>query len=501
MRLLFFAVIASIAFFPVPAFADGITQEQLRVHIDILASDAFEGRKPGTAGENKTVNYIASEWLKAGLSGGAPDSGWYMNVELVERTPLVQDITFFRQAGRRTRKIEIGDGQIVLRGLQAASQISGTQLVHAGYATASVDELRPEVEGKIAFLFLSGQPLVPNFPSYRERKARLIAAGATGVIAVIRSKNRWLRFERRFRLPATNLDREGLHAQVEGMISEAGLARLLRKSGLSPEDIVESAGGQNFVAQPIAATVNMSVETRVRSFVSHNVIGKIIGRRPDGQALLYMGHWDHLGICGDEGESDRICNGAVDNASGISLLIETARQLADARPDRDIYFLATTAEENGLLGARAFVADPVIALDKLIAVFNADSVALTPNGKKIAVIGMGQSAVDPQIDLVAEQEGREIDMSGKPDVYLARQDGFVFTEKGVPSFMITSAFADEQRLNAFLDGRYHDVSDEADGELVLGGATDDANFHVSLGRHFGNIATYPKKPTSGDVQN
>ena len=214
-----------------------------------------------------------------------------------------------------------------------------------------------------------------------------------------------------------------------------------------------------------------------------------------------MGHWDHLGICREADQEDRICNGAIDNASGISLLIETARRLANKRPDRDIYFLATTAEENGLLGAHAFVAEPVVPLDRLIAVFNADSVALTTEGKKIAVIGMGQSALDPQIDMVADQQGREIDMSGRPDVYLARQDGYVFTEKGVPAFMITSAFANEERLNAFINGRYHDVSDEPDEQLLLGGAADDANFHVALGQHFGNIATYPKKPTSGDAQN
>lgn len=501
MRPLYAAIIALIVLLPASARADSITEQQLRAHIDILASDAFEGRKPGTTGENKTVNYIATEWLKAGLSGGAADSGWYMQVELVERAPEAQNITFLRQAGRRMRKIDIGDGQIVLRGSQAVSQISEARLVHAGYGSASVEHLRSQVEGKIAFLFRSGQPLVPDFPGYRERKARLIAAGAKGVIAIIKSENRWLRFERRFQRPATNLDRDGFHAEIEGMISEAGLARLLRKTGLTPDEIAEAAAEEGFVAQPIAATANISVETRVRTYVSHNVIGKIAGRNPDGDALLFMGHWDHFGICGNADQVDRICNGAVDNASGISLLIETAKRLADEQTDRDIYFLATTAEESGLLGARAFVADPVVPLDRLVAVFNADTVALTAEGKKIAVIGMGQSALDPQIAMVADQEGRDIDMSGKPDVYLARQDGYVFTEQGVPAFMITSAFADEEKLNAFIDGRYHDVTDESDEQLLLGGAADDANFHVSLGRHFGNIATYPKKPTSGDVQN
>ncbi|MEL6875701.1 MAG: M28 family peptidase, partial [Pseudomonadota bacterium] len=333
MRLLFLAIMACIALLPVTASANGITEEQLRAHIDILASDAFEGRKPGTAGENKTVNYIATEWQRAGLSGGAADSGWYMEVGLVERSPIAQEVRFLRPSRNRARPVDIGDGQIVLRGAETDSLLSDVELVHAGYAAATVEQLRPQVAGKVAFLFRSGRPLVPDFPSYRERKARLIAAGARGVIAIIRGENRWLRFGRRFQRTATSLDRRGHHAEIEGMISEAGLVRLLRKTGLGPAEVTEAAGEKTFVAQPLSATASLSAETQVRRYTSHNVIGKIAGRRPDGDSLLYMGHWDHFGICGNPEEVDRICNGAVDNASGISLLIETAKRLADERPD------------------------------------------------------------------------------------------------------------------------------------------------------------------------
>ncbi|MEO0440180.1 MAG: M28 family peptidase, partial [Pseudomonadota bacterium] len=314
MRLLVLVIIALFTLLPDSARADSVTEEQLRVHIDILASDAFEGRKPGTAGENKTVNYIATEWLKAGLSGGAADSGWYMEVGLVERSPIAQEVRFSRQSRNRLRTVDIGDGQIVLRGAEANSQLFDIELVHVGYANSTVEQLRPQVEGKLAFLFRSGRPLVPDFPSYRERKARLIAAGARGVVAIIRGENRWLRSGRRFQRPATSLDAEGHHAEIEGMISEAGLNRLLRETGFQSEKIAEAAGEETFVAQPLAASASLSVNTLVRTFVSHNVIGKIAGRRPDGDALLYMAHWDHLGVCRAADQANRICNGAVDNA-------------------------------------------------------------------------------------------------------------------------------------------------------------------------------------------
>lgn len=483
------------------AQAEDITEKDLLEHIEILASDDFGGRKPGTAGENKTVNYIATEWAKAGLTPGVDDKSWYMPVSLVERTPLAQDFRFSRAAGNNQKRISIDDDQIALRGSEQDVRFDQVELVHAGYGLGDPGSLRARISGKIAFLYLSGRPTVPDFPGYQKRKQNLLASGARGVIAIVKGEARWVRFARRYQRMGTNLDEAGLHAEIEGLISDKAIRKILRKAGLDADVIADGAVQKDFVPVNMNVAATMSVSTHIRKFQSHNVTGKIAGRDPESGALLFLGHWDHFGTCLPETAEDRICNGAVDNASGISLLIEAAKRLAAAELDRDVYFLATTAEESGLLGARAFVSSPVFPLDRLVVAFNADSVALTPNGKKIAVIGLGQSALDPQIEKVAEIEGREIDMSGKPDAYLARQDGYVFTDKGYPAFMITSAFADEERLNAFLAGRYHDVSDESDSGLELGGAMDDANFHVALGRYFGSIATYPKKPTSGAAQN
>ncbi|MEO9468934.1 M28 family peptidase [Parasphingorhabdus sp.] len=484
-----------------PAQAEDITEKDLLEHIDILASDAFGGRKPGTTGENKTVNYIATSWAKAGLTPGVDNKNWYMPVTLVERTPLTQDIRFSRAAGNKRKNISIGDDQIVLRGAEKDIRFEQVELVHAGYGLGDPESLRARVSGKMAFLYLSGRPAVPDFPSYQKRKKNLLAAGARGVIAIVKGEARWSRFARRYKRTGTNLDQAGLHAEIEGLISAKAIRKIMRKAGLDADMIAAGSAEKDYLPAIMNAAVTLSVNTRVHKFKSHNVIGKIAGKEPKSGVLLFLGHWDHFGTCLPKTAEDRICNGAVDNASGISLLIETAERLALAKLDRDIYFLATTAEESGLLGARAFASDPAFPLDRLVVAFNADSVALTPDGKKIAVIGLGQTALDPQIEKVAEMQGREIDMSGKPDVFLARQDGYVFTDKGYPAFMITSAFADEERLNAFLAGRYHDVSDESDSGLELGGARDDANFHVALGQYFGSLATYPKKPTSGATQN
>ncbi len=198
---------------------------------------------------------------------------------------------------------------------------------------------------------------------------------------------------------------------------------------------------------------------------------------------------------------DLICNGAIDNASGLAVLIETAKRLAGAELERDIYFLATTAEEKGLLGTYAFAEKPPFRLERLVAAFNLDSVALAEEGRTIAIIGYGETGLDGDIEKVAARESRVIDQSANPNSFLRRQDAYVLLKRGIPAFLISSAFADEVRLNAFIDGAYHDVHDELNEDLLLGGARDDANFHVALGRYFGSTMTYPEKATSTNLAN
>ncbi|QTD55966.1 M20/M25/M40 family metallo-hydrolase [Parasphingorhabdus cellanae] len=489
MRFTICAVVSLL--FSSAVHAEEISEADLLNHIKILASDDFGGRKPGTAGENKTVNYIATEWQKAGLVPATGSPSWYSPVALVERTPLKQTVELKYSDGKKTKTVRIDEDQIILRGAMPFANLTNVPVVHVGYGNLSVSEMKPAVSGKIALVNRSSLPGATDFPAYSVRKANVIAAGAAGVVTVIGSQSRFNRFARRFGTERTGLDQPEQHADVEGIISAAAADKLLSKAQIDPKQLGEDAKSKTFGPIATGISANLSIVTQVRRFVSHNVIGKLPGRKPANGAVLFLGHWDHLGECRGEGEADRICNGAVDNASGIALLIETAKRLNADRLDRTIYFLATTAEESGLLGAKAFVAESTFPLDKLVAVFNVDTIALTPNGKKIAVVGRGKTAIDDDIEKVAKAEGREIDTSDKANAFVRRQDGYVFLEKNIPTLMITSAFADQELLNAYLNGRYHDADDEVDDQLQLGGAADDSNFHVALGRYFGSLESYP----------
>ena len=477
--------------------AEAIGEADLLKHIEILASDAFEGREPGTIGENKTVNYIATQWAQAGLRPAGEKDSWYTPVALVERIPQSSRINF--HASDRGKTVRVRQDEIILRGRGPSIRLSAVPVVFAGYADSGPGPLT--VAGKL--VLLPSKPPEDNGWAFRNRKLQLIANGAVGVISIIEEEGRWPRYQRFYRRGATTLSEPVNHALLEGAISYGQFRNLVEQSGLDAEKMLYDSTSLSIVDLGLSADAKAT--TDIRSYLSHNVIGKLPGTSPASGAVLFVGHWDHFGICRiedpQEPDKDRICNGAVDNASGISLLIETAKVFAGEDHDRDIYFLATTAEEKGLLGARAFVKNPPIALGKYIAVFNVDTIALSDDGKKIAAVGLGQSSLDQNIETVAEQEGREIDRSGKADAYLARQDGYVFLERDIPAYMITSAFADAERLQAYIDGPYHDVGDEVNDGLLLAGAAADANFHVALGRYFSSTATYPGKATSGSGDN
>ena len=163
--------------------------------------------------------------------------------------------------------------------------------------------------------------------------------------------------------------------------------------------------------------------------------------------MLLLAHWDAFGICGDETAEDRICNGAIDNASGIAVLTEAARILARGpRPERDIYFLATTSEELGLLGAHAFAENPPLPINQIVAAFNIDSIAIAPRGSPAVIVGKGLTSLDSRIAAVAKREKRKIVDSSEANAYVKRQDGWALLQHDIPTVMVTSAYADLAKM-------------------------------------------------------
>lgn len=271
-----------------------------------------------------------------------------------------------------------------------------------------------------------------------------------------------------------------------GTATEAYIVREFASAGLVP-----GWRGGTWLQPVDVAPDKARPEQRVRT---HNVIGRIAGIGMSGEAILFMAHWDHVGFCRPPGAADRICNGAVDNASGVASLIEIARALARGpRPDRDILFVATTSEELGLLGAKAFAADPPLPLDRIVAALNLDTVAVAPRGEPVSIVGRGLTALDPFVDATARALGRRVDTGDGPNALVRRQDGWALLQKGVPAVLVGGAYGGG-RLQRFLATRYHKPDDDVASGIVLGGAAEDVDLHVALGRLFADSARFPTPP-------
>jgi Zn-dependent M28 family amino/carboxypeptidase len=250
-----------------------------------------------------------------------------------------------------------------------------------------------------------------------------------------------------------------------------------------------------FKPAPLRLRARIDVSTDVRKYESYNVIGRLKGKAGAGESVLYLGHWDHLGICRPEGAEDRICNGAVDNASGIAMLLEIADNVASGkRPERDLLFMATTAEEMGLLGAEHFGANPPVPLKSLVAAINIDTVALHPKGEKVAVIGRGNPVLDRIISETVTELGRTLDTDGEADSFVSRQDGWVLTRAGVPTVMVGGSFSNMKQLQSFLSGPYHKPDDDLDRTMLLEGAAEDTDLLIALGRKLADPKIYQPAP-------
>jgi hypothetical protein len=487
-------------FLPAAALAQSeppVTPADLRRHIDVLASDAFEGRAPATEGERRATAYIVEQWRARGLEPAGENGSWFQAVPLVERAAGRHEARWTA----RGRALDFDPQDILLLGRDAQEAIADAPVIFAGHGARlperGVDQLAGiDLRGAIVLILLEG-PDVPGFPSLVERRRAVTEAGAAAVIAVVGSDIPWPQVRGLMSgQVATRLATEPV-PQVTGAMPIAALQRLLDGAGGNLERLLNEQPGSSFraVALPLRATLD--VVTTVNRYTTNNVIGRIRGSGSTGESLLFLGHWDHFGVCRAESEPDRVCNGAVDNASGIAALIEIAGRLArQPRRERDILFLATTAEEMGLLGAEHFAAQPPVPLDTIVAAINLDTIAIHPAGEPVAVIGRGVPALDAVIDAAVADAGRRLDADGEADVMVRRQDGWALTRLGVPAIMVGGSFSNMENLNAFLAGTYHGPDDEAGAGLILDGAAEDATLLVALGRRLADPAGYAR-PASG----
>ncbi len=518
---------------------ESIKGEEILKHIKALASDDFEGRGPGTPGEEKTVAYLTDQFRKIGLTPGNPDGTFVQPVPLVG-FQAKQVNGSFESAGKSVALSFPKDFVAVSRRMAQEIKVENSEVVFVGYGVVAPeygwdDYKGLDVRGK-TLIMLVNDPAVPDpkdpsklDPAFFKGRAMTyygrwtykyeIASekGATAAILVHETGPAGYPFEvvqgswsrENFDIAQPQSGRIPNRVAIEGWISTDKAKELFRASGRDFEAQKKAAIHRDFRPEALNCRAQFTVLNSLREVQSRNVIGKLEGSDPalKNEVVIYTAHWDHLGR--DPAlKGDQIYNGAADNASGVAGVLEIARALAQVRPapKRTMVFLAVTAEEKGLLGAKYYATHPLYPLERTLADINLDVINLWGQTKDLISIGMGNSSLDDLLVEVARGQGRTVLPDADPEKgYYFRSDHFEFAKQGVPAldpkggrdYIGKSVDFGKLTHDEYTAKDYHKVSDEVKPGWDLSGAAEDLKLLAELGYRIAQGDRYPEwKPGS-----
>jgi Zn-dependent M28 family amino/carboxypeptidase len=503
----------------------------LAQHIQILSSDAFEGREPASPGEKLTTDYITQQFAAAGLQPGW-NGQWLQPVPLVEAT--VKGDPGLTIRGRDGAKTYAYRTQQVVFTKRATPSIdlANAPLVFVGYGVNAPelgwnDYAGVDMAGKIAVILVNdpdfetptGHPTAGKFGgkamtyygrwTYKfEEAGRQGAAGALIIHETAPAAYPWAVVESSWTGPQFDLKRgpDDKRVEVEGWIQNAVATELFQRAGLNFAELKAAAQRPGFSARPMNLSGSIRLETEVKDSVSNNVVGILPGREAPGEAFVYGAHWDHLGRCTPI-DGDDICNGALDNATGTAGLIELARNFsAEGRPRRSVVFVAFTAEEQGLLGSAYYAANPAIPANRTVAALNMDGASINGPTRDVIVVGYGKSDLEGLLEIQARAQGRTIRAEENPERgSFYRSDHFNLAKVGIPVLyasggldLVNGGVERGKALSeAFIAQRYHKPQDEFDPAWDLTGQQQDLTLFYRVGRGIVDGDAWPNwKPTA-----
>ena len=533
---LLFIALAAISTFaaepdlPPKTALDSINADDLLRYIKVLASDEFEGRAPGSKGEELSVKYISEQFKALGLKPGNPNGSYTQEVPLagIKTTPSAR----FDIKGQSMELKFPQDYVASSARLQEAINVENSEVVFVGYGIVAPefgwdDYKGTDVKGK-TILMLINDPALPD-PSdsaqldpkmFRGRamtyygrwtyKYEIAAEKGAAAAVIIHEtgpaaypysvvETSWSKENFEIDRPNKNMDQVSVRSWVNLDVAK----KLLAASGQDFDALKKAALRKDFKPVPLGATATFNLKQVVRSFESHNVVGKIDGSDPKlkDEWILYTAHWDHLGK-NPELEGDQIFNGALDNASGVAAILELANaHMKLPKPTkRSVLFLATTAEEAGLLGAKYYAEHPLYLLEKTLVDINIDGTSVWGKSRDLEDISDGNSDLDDLLGEAAQRQGRVLVPNSKPERgSFYRADNFEFSKFGVPSLYTGRGkdFPDkpgfgEQKMEEFVAKHYHQPSDEVDPGWDLSGAAQDMQLLFEVGYRVANGDKWPE---------
>ncbi|HEY6187729.1 MAG TPA: M28 family peptidase [Pyrinomonadaceae bacterium] len=516
----------------VKSASESITVDGLMRHIKTLSSDEFEGRAPGTRGEELTVNYIAGEFKRIGLEPGNTDGTYIQKVPLAGLT--AEPEASFNVAGR-TISLKHKDDYVALsRRYVPEVKISNSEVVFVGYGIVAPeygwdDYKGVDVRGKTILMLINDPPIPDPLDSSKldEKmfKGRAmtyygrwtykyeIAAEKGAAAAVIIHETGPAAYG--WQVPAANAGRESFdirtpdrnmnRAGVEAWLHLDKAKELITAAGQDFDSLKRAAMSRSFKPVPLGAQANFTVRNKLREIESRNVIAKITGSDPKlrDEYVIYSAHWDHLGR--DETlQGDQIYNGAIDNASGIAWMLEIAEAYKKLKrpPKRSVIFLAPTGEEKGLLGARYYATHPLYPLERTLADINMDIMNQWGRTRAIVSVGYGNTTLEDLLSEMAATQGRTVKPDPEPEKgYYYRSDHFELAREGVPALTFLFPGTDyigkpagygQQKREEYVAHDYHKVTDEIKPDWDLSGAVEDTQLLFEVGYRVAEGNTWPE---------
>ena len=510
---------------------EAITPDGLLAHIKILASDEFEGRAPGTKGEELSVKYITEQFKQIGLKPGNPDGTYTQEVPLagIRSDPKMSFIV-----GDKTIDLKYPDDFVASSArLEPEIKIDNSNVVFVGYGIVAPeygwdDYKDVDVSGK-TILMLINDPAIPDPKDSSKLNDKMfkgkamtyygrwtykyeIAAkkGAAAAVIIHETepaaypysvvKTSWAKENYEIDAP----DKNAGAVKARSWITLDAAKKLLADCGQDFDALKKSAITKEFRPVALDAKANIDIKQQLRSFKSHNVIGKLDGSDPklQGEYVIYTAHWDHLGRQ-PELRGDQIFNGAIDNASGVGSLIQLGAAFTKLNPPpkRSVLFMATTAEEAGLLGAKFYAEHPLYPLEKTLADINIDTVNPWGKTRDIEDLSDNNSTLDDLLAAAAKRNGRVMTPNSQPEKgSFYRADHFEFSKLGLPALYtgggknLLGKPADfgRQKKDDYTAHHYHQVSDEVNPEWDLAGAVQDIQLLFEVGYEVANANNFPE---------
>ncbi|MFK7970751.1 MAG: M28 family metallopeptidase [Bacteroidia bacterium] len=493
--------------------------------VEEIASDEYQGRRPFTEGETKTVSYLVNQVKTLGLAPGNGDS-YTQEVPLVEIESSANKEIAVKGFGTTIDLGLIKDYVAQCPRTQEYVSIANAELVFCGYGIVAPeynwnDYEGVNMEGKIAVVMVNDPGYATGDSTFFKGKTmtyygrwtykfeEAARQGAAGVLVIHETGAAgypWFVVQRSgtgkrlyLQTPNGNTDR----CAMQGWLSLDAAARLIKaSSNTAGQQILRKASEPGFKAIPMGLKTSMAITNKIRRNTSQNVVAMRAGSKHPDEYIIYTAHWDHLGI-GAVVDGDSIYNGAMDNASGTACVLSLAKAFSEmtVAPTRSVVFLFVTAEEQGLLGAAYYASNPIFPLNQTVANLNMDGMNINGPMNDVTVYGYGQSELEDLLKVEAAVQGRYVQAEQEPEKGLYfRSDHFCFAKVGVPALNAKGGYDHKTRGKEYAQARrddytanhYHRPSDEYSRETWnFQGMQQDAELYLGLGYRLAQSNAWP----------